>query len=100
MGFGNVLKNLREKAGLSQSALAQRLGLSVRSIQNWEQGHRVPRSRVLLALARGVGVPVERLLAEITAEDQGEPAAAAPEPEPPPAPPRPKRTRRPKGGDR
>jgi transcriptional regulator with XRE-family HTH domain len=65
MGFGNVLKSLREKAGLSQTELAERVRLSVRSIQNWEQGHRIPRAQVLLSLARGIGVPVEKLLAEI-----------------------------------
>jgi transcriptional regulator with XRE-family HTH domain len=63
MGFGDALKALREKAGLSQSELATRSGLSLRSIQNWEQGHRIPRSQALLALADAVGVSVEQLLA-------------------------------------
>src|SRR5689334_11558288 len=86
MGFGDMLKTMREKAGLSQSQLAERSGLSLRSIQNWEQGHRVPRAQMLLALARGVGVPVEKLLTEIGG---GAPA------ESPPAPP--KKRRKPKG---
>ncbi len=76
MGFASVLKNLREKAGLSQSELAERIGLSVRSIQNWEQGHRMPRAGVLLSLARGIGVPVENLLAEITDEEAPSPPTA------------------------
>ena len=65
MRFGTMLKAMREKAGLSQAALAERAGLSVRNIQNWEQGHRIPRAQVLLRLARAVGVPVEQLLSGI-----------------------------------
>ncbi len=66
MGFGQMIKRLREQAGLSQTALAKKAGLSVRSIQNWEQGHRVPRAQVVLTLARAIGVPVEQLLSEIS----------------------------------
>jgi transcriptional regulator with XRE-family HTH domain len=65
MGFGTMLKAMREKVGLSQAALAERVGVSVRNIQNWEQGHRTPRAQVLLTLARAVGVPVEQLLSAI-----------------------------------
>ena len=75
MGFGTVLKTLREKAGLSQAALADRVGLSVRNVQNWEQGHRTPRAQVLMLLAKAVGVSVEQLLAGI---DQDETPAKAP----------------------
>jgi transcriptional regulator with XRE-family HTH domain len=62
MGFGAMLKEARERAGLSQVALAERTGLSLRSIQNWEQGHRTPRVSVVVTLARAVGVSAERLL--------------------------------------
>jgi transcriptional regulator with XRE-family HTH domain len=86
MGFGDVLKTMREKAGLSQSQLAERAGIPVQSIQNWEQGHRVPRSAVLLTLARAVGVPVEKLLSEIGDQAEAEPPAAAAEQPPPGAP--------------
>jgi transcriptional regulator with XRE-family HTH domain len=55
MGFGQT--------GLSQSELAARSGLSLRSIQNWGQGHGIPRSQALLAHAGAVGVSVEWLLA-------------------------------------
>lgn len=33
---------VREKAGLSQSAFAGLLGVSVRTVQDWEQGRRTP----------------------------------------------------------
>jgi DNA-binding transcriptional regulator YiaG len=32
----------REKLGLSQSEMAKLLGISPRTLQNWEQGHREP----------------------------------------------------------
>ena len=69
MAFGTMLKAMREKAGLSQAALAERAGLSVRNIQNWEQGHRIPRAQVLLRLARAVGVPVEQLLSGLGSDE-------------------------------
>jgi transcriptional regulator with XRE-family HTH domain len=78
MGFGERLQRLRERAGLSQSGLAERAGLNRRTIQNWEQGRRIPRADALLSLARGLGVPVEALLSDE--------AAAQPEPAPEPRP--------------
>jgi transcriptional regulator with XRE-family HTH domain len=44
MRFGEILKHLRTKAGLSQQQLADASGVPVRSIQNWEQGERTPVS--------------------------------------------------------
>ncbi|MEO5329136.1 MAG: helix-turn-helix domain-containing protein [Magnetococcus sp. THC-1_WYH] len=34
--------SLRERMGLSQSAFAGLLGVSIRTLQDWEQGRRVP----------------------------------------------------------
>jgi len=64
MPFGNTLSRLRKQAGLTQTALAKKARLSLRSIQNWEQGHRVPRVHTLIALARVLGVTVDELLAD------------------------------------
>jgi len=36
------VKAIREKAGLSQSELAKMMRVSVRTLQNWEQGRRKP----------------------------------------------------------
>jgi putative transcriptional regulator len=43
----------RRKTGLSQSRFAQLLGVSVRTLQDWEQGRRAPSgaARTLLAIA-------------------------------------------------
>jgi transcriptional regulator with XRE-family HTH domain len=74
-----MLKEAREKAGLTQVQLAEKTGLPVGSIRNWEQGHRVPRLGVVLTLARAVGVPVEQLLVSMASEsaDRARPARKA-----------------------
>jgi transcriptional regulator with XRE-family HTH domain len=51
----------REGAGLTQEALAERTGLPLRSIQNWEQGHRTPRLGVVMTLARALDTSAEGL---------------------------------------
>src|SRR5205823_3289739 len=43
----------REKTGLSQARFAQLLGVSIRTLQDWEQGRRAPcgAARTLLMIA-------------------------------------------------
>ncbi len=47
------VQRIREKTGLSQSRFAQLLGVSLRTLQEWEQGRRVPSgaARTLLLIA-------------------------------------------------
>lgn len=44
---------IREKTGLSQTRFAELLGVSVRTLQDWEQGRRAPSgaARTLLFIA-------------------------------------------------
>ena len=44
---------IREKTGLSQARFAQLLGVSVRTLQDWEQGRRAPSgaAKTLLMVA-------------------------------------------------
>lgn len=44
---------IREKTGLSQARFAELLGVSVRTLQDWEQGRRAPSgaARTLLLVA-------------------------------------------------
>ncbi len=44
---------IRQKTGLSQSKFASLLGVSVRTLQDWEQGRRMPSgaARTLLLIA-------------------------------------------------
>lgn len=45
--------SVREKVGLSQARFAELLGVSVRTLQDWEQGRRCPSgaARTLLAIS-------------------------------------------------
>ena len=45
--------SIREKTGLSQGRFAQLLGVSVRTLQDWEQGRRAPSgaAKTLLMVA-------------------------------------------------
>ncbi len=47
------VQSIREKTGLSQSRFAQLLGVSLRTLQEWEQGRRLPSgaARTLLLIA-------------------------------------------------
>ena len=47
------VKHIRERYQLSQSEFATLLGISVKTLQNWEQGRRTPRgtARILLQVA-------------------------------------------------
>ena len=46
--------SVRERTGLSQSRFAELLGVSVRTLQEWEQGRRTPSgaARTLLLIAQ------------------------------------------------
>jgi len=48
-----AISSIREKTGLSQSRFAELLGVSVRTLQEWEQGRRKPSgaARTLLMIA-------------------------------------------------
>ena len=52
--FGDEIdvKAVRERTGLSQAKFALTIGISVRTLQNWEQGHRQPQgpARALLTI--------------------------------------------------
>lgn len=44
------VKAIREKIGLSQARFAIIMGVSVRTLQNWEQGHRTPQGPAISLL--------------------------------------------------
>jgi len=52
---------LRERTGLSQAKFAKLLGVSVRTLQEWEQGRRAPSGAartLLLIAAKNLRVPL------------------------------------------
>ena len=81
MGFGQNLQKLRLEAGLSQSGLATKAGIPVKTIQNWEISRRTPRWIVLLVkLAQGLNVPMENLVADVIDGRESDQAAAPKKP--------------------
>lgn len=59
--FGKILKQARQALGLSQKALAQKLGVRASHIGYLEQGRRRPSLSLLNALADALGLDKERL---------------------------------------
>lgn len=57
--LGNHLKALRTAAGLTQAELAERVGVSRKTINTVENGVFTPSATLALLLARALGVPVE-----------------------------------------
>ena len=44
------IKEIREKLGVSQETLAEMVGVHPRTIQNWESGTKIPKSKHAPAL--------------------------------------------------
>jgi transcriptional regulator with XRE-family HTH domain len=59
MTFAARLRELREKAGLTQEALARAADMSIGNVRNYEQGIREPYMRGLFRLADALGVSSE-----------------------------------------
>jgi len=62
------VRAIRAKLNKSQSEFARLIGVSVATIQNWEQGRRQPEgpARALLVVASKAPRTVEKALAEMT----------------------------------
>ena len=58
------LRSLRKKAGLTLRELARQVGEHPSNVSYWERTGSVPRSDVLLPMAKALGVTVEELLGE------------------------------------
>jgi len=60
--IANHLAELRRKAGLSQEALADKLGLSRQAVSKWERAEAAPDIYNLIALARLYNISLDDLL--------------------------------------
>lgn len=60
--FGHRLERLRDDAGLSQSSLARRVGVSQSAVSQMESGERSPSYGMLVQLADALGVSVAYLV--------------------------------------
>ena len=68
--FGNRLYQLRKKAGLSQTQLGEKVGLSNKAVSKWENGLAKPGLDIVHKLADVLGVSVDDLLSGVSGEKQ------------------------------
>lgn len=59
-GFGARLRQLREEAGLTQTALGDLVGVQYQSIARYERGGAHPTWPMIVALADALGVPTDQ----------------------------------------
>jgi putative transcriptional regulator len=60
-GLSNRLRELRAERDLTQAALAEKVGVSRKTINTVENGVFVPSAVLALKLARALGCPVEAI---------------------------------------
>jgi transcriptional regulator with XRE-family HTH domain len=77
MTFAKKLQELRERAELSQSGLAQASGIPVWTVRGYEQGRREPSWDVLFKLAAALGVTCDAF-ADCVDTPAGKPKARGP----------------------
>lgn len=77
VGMKERLIRLRQEQGLSQSGLAEALGVSRQAVSRWETGAAMPSAENLLCLSRLYGVPMDELIRGEEAEPEQKAEAPA-----------------------
>ena len=62
MTFGEKLQSLRQKAGMSQDVLAEKLDVSRQAVSRWERNETMPETEKVILLADLFGVTTDYLL--------------------------------------
>lgn len=70
MKLHDKIYELRKKEGLSQEALAEKLGVSRQSVSKWETGEATPEVSKLLAISKLFGVTTDYLLDDEAEEEK------------------------------
>ena len=70
MDMSKAIREGRDRLGMSQEALAERLGVSRQAVSKWESGASDPSTSTLLALAKLVGIDAKELLDETKNAEQ------------------------------
>lgn len=60
--IGALVRQARKKAGITQAALAERLGINHTTVAQWERGWSVPLLEKRLDLAQILGIPIDRIV--------------------------------------
>jgi transcriptional regulator with XRE-family HTH domain len=66
--MGQRLQELRERAGLTQPALAEAAGVPVGSLRNWEQGLVLPQLPAAYRLAKALSITLDELAGKVFEE--------------------------------
>ena len=66
------LKHLRERAGVKQGELAEKLGITQSAVSQWESGLCNPDYRYLLKLADYFGVSIDEIFGRDSPQAAGE----------------------------
>lgn len=74
--FAKRLTELRKNAGLTRAQLAEKIGISGRTIINYENGTRIPFADTALKMAQVFGITVEELLGAHSSPAEQEKASA------------------------
>ena len=69
--IGKLISSCRKEAGLTQAALADKLGITDRAVSKWETGKSLPDASIMIELCNLLGITVNELLTgeHITMED-------------------------------
>lgn len=64
MTLGEKIRTLRKKAGLSQEALAEKLGVSRQAVSKWENDNGMPETEKLITMAKLFDTSLDDLIGE------------------------------------
>ena len=69
--IGKFISSCRKEAGLTQAALAEKLGITDRAVSKWETGKSLPDASIMIELCNLLGISVNELLTgeHITMDD-------------------------------
>ncbi|MBQ7500927.1 MAG: helix-turn-helix domain-containing protein [Clostridia bacterium] len=73
LNIGQKIKELRLKKGITQEALAEKMGVSCPAVSKWERGETYPDITMLIPLASYFGVSTDNLLGVRDPEDRNVP---------------------------
>lgn len=73
--MANRLVALRKAAGLSQDAVAEKIGVSRQAVSKWERAEAAPDTDNLIALANLYNISVDELLNNTNTSNEGKPKA-------------------------
>lgn len=60
--IGKFISSCRKEAGLTQAALAEKLGITDRAVSKWETGKSLPDASIMIELCNLLGITVNELL--------------------------------------